>query len=78
MPLVGVVIAVLGVSLSLLTLTRSQSQAVGSLEPTNGYSSLGIYPPKVHYTNGDILVAVRNPGEWHDLRDQPVSQRYLG
>jgi len=66
MPLLGVVIGVLGVSISLLVLTRSQAQAVGSLEPPTG---VDVDVPKVRYHDSQVFVEVRNPGEWHELRE---------
>lgn len=45
---------------------------VGSLDLAAG---LGVNVPKVHYDDGRIFVEVRNPGEWHEVRDfiQPTS-----
>jgi len=31
--------------------------------------SLSVNVPQVHYEGGDILVSVRNPDEWHDLKE---------
>jgi len=66
MPLLGVVIGVLGVSISLLVLTRSQAQAVGSLEPPTG---VAVDVPKVRYYDSQVFVEVRNPDEWRELRE---------
>ncbi len=30
---------------------------------------LGIFAPRVHYQDGEYLVAVRSPSEWHELRE---------
>jgi len=30
---------------------------------------LSVDVPKVYYQGGDILVSVRNPDEWHDLKE---------
>ena len=65
-PMVGIVIGVLGVSLSWLALTRSQTQAVGSLEPPTG---VAVDVPKVRYSDSQVFVEVRNPGEWRELRE---------
>jgi hypothetical protein len=77
MAMASVVVGVLGVVVGLLALQRSQPQAtgVGSLEPPTGYAPLGVNIPRVHYDDGEVLVQVRNPGEWHDIRDfvQPAN-----
>ena len=52
----------------LVALSQIQLVGVGSLE-TPFYTPLGVDIPKVRYQNGDILVSVRSPGEWHDIRD---------
>lgn len=65
-PLAGLVIGVLGVSLSLLMLTRSQAQAVGSLAPLG---RVDVDVPKVRYANGEIFVEVREPGQWLPMTD---------
>jgi len=56
---------------TVFTLDHVQPTGVGNLE----HASLGINIPKVHYDNGEVLVEVRNPGEWHELRDfiQPTN-----
>ena len=76
MPILGVGVSAIGVAIGLLALQRSQAQAagVGSLEPT-GYAPLGVSVRKIHYADSQVLVEVRNPGEWHELRDfiQPES-----
>ena len=71
-PMVGIVIGALGVGLSWLALTRSQTQAVGSLEPPTG---VAVDVPKVRYSDSQVFVEVRNPGEWRELREfvQPDS-----
>jgi len=53
------------------TLDHIQSTGLGSLER----ASLGVNIPRVRYDNGQVLVEVRNPGEWHELREfvQPAS-----
>lgn len=65
-PMLGIVISFLGVSLSWLALTRSQAQAVGSLEPPTG---VAVDVPRVRYDDSQVFVEVRNPGEWYALRD---------
>lgn len=71
MPLLGVCVSALGVAIALLTLARSQSQSagVGSLETAPAVSGLAVAIPKVRYQYGQALVEVRNPGEWHNIRD---------
>jgi len=77
MPIVGVLVSALGVTLGFLALLRSQAQAAGvsgrELQPTS--SGLAVNIPKVHYQDDQLLVEVRNPGEWHDIRHfvQPAS-----
>ena len=70
-PLLGVGVSAVGVAIGLLALQRSQAQAVGigSLEPATGYAPLGVNTPKVYYADSQVLVEVRNPGEWHELRE---------
>ena len=65
-PMMGIIIGVLGVSLSWLALTRLQAQAVGSLEPPTG---VAVDVPKVRYSDSQVFVEVRNPGDWYALRD---------
>lgn len=75
LPLVGVVISTVGVAVGLLALKRSQAEAigVGALEPTA--LSIGVNIPRVHYEDGQVLVQVREPGKWYELRDfvQPLN-----
>lgn len=70
MAMASVAFGALGVTIGLLALSRSQAQAsgVGSLEPP-GYAPLGVNIPRVHYEGGQVFVEVRNPGEWHNVRD---------
>lgn len=70
MPMVAVAVGILGVAISLLTLQRQPAQGAGvsSLEPPR-YSPLSVPVPRVHYENGQYLVSVRSPGEWHELRE---------
>lgn len=63
MPMLGVIIGVVGVSLSLLALTR-QTQTVGGLEAPTG---VAVDVPKVRYSDSQVFVEVRNPGEWHPI-----------
>ena len=69
MAIASVTLGALGVAIGLLALKRSQAEAVGvgSLEITA--LSLGVNIPKVHYDDGQVLVQVRNPSEWHDIRE---------
>jgi len=81
MAMASVAVGALGVAIGLLVLQRSQAQAagLGSLEPPIGHTPLSVNIPRVHYDNGEILVEVRNPGEWHELRDfvQPSSPNVM-
>jgi len=76
MAIASVTLGALGVTIGLLALKRSQAEAVGvgSLE-TTGYAPLGVNIPRVHYDNGQVLVEVRKPGEWHNIREfvQPLN-----
>ena len=76
MAMASVAVGVLGVAIGLLALKRSQTEAVGvgSLE-TTGYVPLSVNIPRVHYDNGQVLVEVRKPGEWHNIREfvQPLN-----
>jgi len=65
-PMLGIIISALGVSFSLLALTRSEAQTVGNLEPPTG---VAVDIPKVRYSDSQVFVEVRNPGEWYALRD---------
>lgn len=73
MPLLGVAITALGVSLSLIML-RSQAQAVGGLEPQTG---VAVQVPRVRYYDSEVDVEVRDPGEWHSITSfvQPYNPR---
>lgn len=79
MAMASVAVGALGVAIGLLALERSQARAagLGSLEPATG--PLGVNIPRVHYDNGQVLVSVRNPGEWRELREfiQPNSPDIL-
>lgn len=74
MPLLGLVVAATGLSLTMLQIQRSQT--VGRLAPMG---SVDVEVPRVHYSDGDIFVEVRDPGEWHSVREfvQP-NNPYLG
>lgn len=69
MAMASLAVGALGVVIGLLALERSQAQAagLGSLEPPAG--PLGVNIPRVHYQDGQVLVQVRNPGEWHNMRE---------
>lgn len=71
MPLLGVCVSTLGVAIALLALQRSQSQAaeISGLEPTPVSYGLAVAVPKVRYQDGQAIMLVRNPGEWHNIRD---------
>ena len=65
MPLVGVAISAIGVAISVLRLRQGEAVGVGSLEPPSG---VAVDVPRVHYQDGQILLSVRNPGEWQEIR----------
>jgi len=77
MPIVVLGVGALGVSLGFLALLRSQSQAAGvaGREPVTTVPALGIAIPQVRYHDGQVIAELRNPGEWHDIRDfvQPTN-----
>jgi len=58
LPLLGLAVAVAGLSLSLL---QMRSQAVGSRAPLG---RVDVDVPRVRYSDGDVYIEVRNPGEW--------------
>jgi len=77
MPILGVCVSTLGVALGFLALLRSQSQTAGvaGREPVHTSPTLGIAIPQVRYHDGQVMAELRNPGEWHDIRDfvQPTN-----
>jgi hypothetical protein len=74
MPMLGFVLAAFGLGLSVLTL-RSQAQAVGHPGPgTRGAlgslgppSGVAVDIPRVRYSDDQVFVEVRDPGEWHPI-----------
>ena len=64
MPMLGFAVAVVGLSFSLLQMQRSQ--AISGRAPTG---SVDVEVPRVHYRDGEILVEVREPGEWREVRE---------
>jgi len=62
-PLAGLVLSALSVTISVLWLR--EAAGVGSLEPPTG---VAVDIPRVHYQDGQILLSVRNPGEWQEIR----------
>lgn len=66
MPMLGLIISSVGLSLSLLVVRQSQSQEVGGLEPPAG---IAVEVPRVRYADSQVFVEVRNPGEWRELRE---------
>jgi len=64
MAMASVLFGALGVSLSLLALTRSQ--AVSRLAPLG---RVDVDVPRVRYSDSQVFVEVRNPGEWLELRE---------
>lgn len=71
MPLAGLLVSSVGLAIAILTLVGSRSQAagVGGREPVPVAYGLAVEVPRVHYQDGRAFVEVRNPGEWHDIRD---------
>ena len=64
-PLIGIAISAIGVAISVMMLRRDEAAGVGSLEPPSG---VAVDIPRVHYQDGQILLSVRNPGEWQEIR----------
>ena len=78
MPMLGVVLAAFGLGLSVLML-RSQAQTIeqlgtGGLEPPTG---VAVDVPRVRYSDGEIYVEVRDPGQWFPMTSfvQPDDSR---
>ena len=65
------------VALALLMIQRSSAQGVSGRQP--GHAPLDVNIPRVRYDDSQVFVEVRNPGEWHELREfvQP-NNPYLG
>lgn len=79
MPMLGLMISTVGLSFSLLMLKRSQEQAAGQtgtggLEPPSG---VAVDIPRVRYSDGEIYVEVRDPGQWFPMTSfvQPDDSR---
>ena len=69
MAIASVVMGTIGVALTLALLRPGSSVAgLGSREPAP-VPGLSVDIPKVHYDASQVLVQVRNPGEWHDIRE---------
>ncbi len=71
--LVSTVIGVAGMLASIIGVVmwlrlRPQTTSLGSRESASA-SGLSVNIPRVHYDDGQVLVEVRNPGEWHNIRD---------
>ena len=66
MAMASVVMATIGVALALRS--GSSVAGLGNLGPAPP-SGLSVDIPKVHYQNGECLVSVRRPNEWHELRE---------
>ena len=62
---IGMVASIIGV---VMWLPRSQTTSLGSRESVS-FSELGVNVPRVRYGDGEILVEVRKPGEWHEIRE---------
>jgi len=69
MPMLGVVLAAVGLSFSLLTLRRSQEQAIGqgALGSLGLPSGVAVDIPRVRYSDDQVFVEVRDPSEWHPI-----------
>ena len=66
MPLLGIAISAVGVAISVLRLRQGEAAGVGSLELPTG---IAVDIPRVHYQDSQILLSVRNPGEWQEIRE---------
>jgi hypothetical protein len=66
MAIASVAVGAVSVGIGLLALQRSQAQTVGGLEPPTG---VAVDVPRVRYSDSQVYVEVRNPGEWHELRE---------
>jgi hypothetical protein len=64
-------------SLGVIMWLRPRTTSLGSREVVPTPLSVDI--PKVHYQGNEYLVSVRNPGEWHELREfiQPANPDIL-
>ncbi len=62
----SMVASIIGVAMWLSL--RPQTTSLGSRESASA-SGLSVNIPRVHYDDGQVLVEVRNPGEWHNIRD---------
>ena len=65
-PLFGIAISALGVALSVMRFRQGEAVGVGSLELPTG---IAVDIPRVHYQDGQILLSVRSPGEWQEVRE---------
>jgi hypothetical protein len=65
-------------SLGVIMWLRPRTTSLGSREPAP-VSGLSVDIPKVHYDDSQVLVSVRSPGEWHELREfiQPANPDIL-
>lgn len=62
-PLLGVVISAFGVAISVLRLRQGEA-GVGGMESPSG---VAVDIPRVRYQDGQVLLSVRDPGEWHPI-----------
>ena len=73
MPLASIALATAGLGVAVWGIISREPQGEGlaGLEPAPklGTDSLSVAIPKVHYQDSQVLVEVRSPGEWHDIRD---------
>jgi hypothetical protein len=71
MPLASVLIGVMGLGVGVWGLYSRGPQVtdLGRLAPPTNGRFLSTSTPKVHYEDGQVLVSVRNPGDWQDIRD---------
>jgi len=80
MAIASVVMGTIGVVLTLALRPASTEAGLGNREV--GPTPLSVDIPKVHYEDSQVLVQVRNPGEWRELRefvqpDNPALTRFI-
>ncbi len=73
MPLASVVLAATGLAVAVWSIVGRppQGEGLAGLDPAPklGTDFLSVAIPRVHYQDSQVLVEVRSPGEWHDIRD---------
>ena len=73
MPLASVVLATAGLAVAVWSIVARppQEDGIAGLGPAPklGTDFFSVAIPRVHYQDSQVLVEVRSPGEWHDIRD---------